>query len=79
MKHTEGTVERGKDFSYEQVYLLLEFLQKKNIHIELAPRKLKVLYHYPKMDFESILDTIKFKQNTQDEILSKIPFLKTNF
>ncbi len=79
MKHIEGTVEKGKDFQYQLVYDLIAFVNKQNIEKELAPRMLKVLYHYPKMDFESILNTIKFKKVSEEDVVSKIPFLKDKF
>jgi glutamyl-tRNA(Gln) amidotransferase subunit E len=79
MKHIEGTVDKGKDFNYDKVFDLLNFMKQNKISSELAPRMLKVLYHYPKMDFESILNTIKFKKYSEEEIVSKIPFLKDKF
>ncbi len=79
MKHVEGTVKKGKDFRYEQVFDLLTFLKQNKINYELAPKMLKVIYHYPKMDFDSILNTIHFNKKNEDEIISKIPFLKEKF
>jgi len=79
MKHIEGTIVKGKDFKDQQLFELFSFLKKNHIHIELAPRMLEVIYHYPKMDFESVLNTIKFKKISKEDILSKIPFLKEKF
>ncbi len=79
LKRIEGTLKKGKDFKEQQIYDLLSFLKQQNIHYELAPKILKILYLYPKMDFHSILETIKFKRISEKEIISKIMFLKDNF
>ncbi len=79
LKHIEGTVRMGKGFSYELVYDLLSFLKKNDVQFDIAPRMLKVLYQYPKMDFDSILNTLKFKRYSEEEIVSKIQFLREKF
>lgn len=79
LKHTEGIIEKGAHFEYVQILDLLSFLKKNQICNEIAQRMLPVLYHYPKMDFESILNTIKFKKINKEEIISKIPFLVSKF
>ena len=40
---------------------------------------LPLVFQHPKMDFDSILTSINFKKIPQEEILSKIPFLKQKF
>ncbi|MDA3780590.1 MAG: hypothetical protein PF487_10295, partial [Bacteroidales bacterium] len=51
------------------------FIKEKNIEIQLSKKMLKMVYQYPKMDFESILSSIEFKFLSYDDIISKIPFL----
>ena len=40
---------------------------------------LAVVYEHPKMDFESVLNSIDFKRIDREKIISKIPFLKGKF
>ena len=79
MKFVEGHYERGHEFTYEQVYDLLEYLKNHKIDLSLAVKMLPVLYEHPKMDFESILTSIKFKKIPKEKIVSTIPFLKAKF
>lgn len=79
LKHIEGTVEKGKGFRYELIYDLLSYLKKNSIHFDIAPHMLRIMYQYPKMDFESILNTLKFKFLSENDILQKIPFLQEKF
>ncbi|MFH0895849.1 MAG: Glu-tRNA(Gln) amidotransferase GatDE subunit E, partial [Bacteroidota bacterium] len=51
----------------------------KKLDAALAVNILPVVYQYPKMDFDSILETIKFKKVTKEKIQSQIPFLKEKF
>jgi glutamyl-tRNA(Gln) amidotransferase subunit E len=57
------------------VYDLLKFLVERKIDVAIAKNMLFHLYQHPKMDFDSILITLNFKQLPQEEILSKVPFL----
>ncbi len=36
---------------------------------------MRVLFDHPKMDFDSILFTLGYKEVTKEEILGKLPFL----
>jgi hypothetical protein len=38
-----------------------------------------ILYEHPNMDFDAVLDELKFKEIPQEEIVGKIPFLKKKF
>jgi glutamyl-tRNA(Gln) amidotransferase subunit E len=40
---------------------------------------LRVFYEHPKMDFDSVLTTLKFKEIPKDEIINKIPFLEKKY
>jgi glutamyl-tRNA(Gln) amidotransferase subunit E len=79
MKFVEGHYERGNEFTHEQVYDLLEYLKNHKIDLSLAVKMLPVLYEHPKMDFESILTSIKFKKISKEKIVSTIPFLQAKF
>jgi glutamyl-tRNA(Gln) amidotransferase subunit E len=38
---------------------------------------LPLVYQYPKMEFESVLTSINFKSLPKEQIVSKIPFLRS--
>ena len=75
LKHLQGQYPSLPDFSHEKVYELLKFLVERSIDLAIAKRMLFHLYQHPKMDFDSILITLNFKEVPKDEILGKVPFL----
>lgn len=79
LKFVEGHFIPAAEFNYKIVYALLKFLKEKKLNYELARRMLPVVYQYPKMDFDSVLTSIKFKSINREEIFSHIPFLKKKF
>lgn len=79
MKFVEGHYKPAARFKYKLVYKLFEFLKKNNIEKEIAVNMLPHLYEHPKMDFDSILDTIGFSKNGEKELTAKIPFLVKKF
>jgi len=44
--------------------------------LRISKRMLPLVYQYPKMEFDSVLTSINYKEVSKDQILSKIPFLK---
>ncbi len=79
VKFAEGHYTHPKEFKYTMLYHLFKFLKDNNLHEELAIRMLPELIQHPKMDFESILNAIKFKRYSKEEILDKIPILIDKF
>ncbi|MCX6305850.1 MAG: Glu-tRNA(Gln) amidotransferase subunit GatE [Bacteroidetes bacterium] len=75
LKHLQGQYPPLPDFTYDKVYELIKFLVDHDIDVAIAKRMLFHLYQHPKMDFESILITLNFKEVSKEEILSKVPFL----
>jgi glutamyl-tRNA(Gln) amidotransferase subunit E len=75
LKHIQGKFPLLPDFSYEKVFELMSFLKKRNLDLALAKKMLLHLYQHPKMDFESILLSMNFKEIPKEEILAKVPFL----
>jgi glutamyl-tRNA(Gln) amidotransferase subunit E len=75
LKHLQGQYPPLPDFSFDQVFGLLKFLVDRKMDIAIAKRMLFHLYQHPKMDFESILITLNFREVTKEEILEKVPFL----
>lgn len=79
LKWVEGHYKPSAEFDYKVVYALLRFLQKEKIDFAIAAKMLPLVYQYPKMDFDSVLTSIKFKRIPKEQILSQIPFLKKKF
>jgi glutamyl-tRNA(Gln) amidotransferase subunit E len=75
VKHLQGQYPPLPDFTYDKIYDLLKFLVDRKIDLAIAKRMLFHLYQHPKMDFDSILITLNFKEVSKEEILAKVPFL----
>ncbi|MCF8366500.1 MAG: Glu-tRNA(Gln) amidotransferase subunit GatE [Bacteroidales bacterium] len=79
MKFVEGHYKPMATFDYKVIYSLFKFLKDENIDVELAKNMIAEVYEHPKMEFDSVLTTIKFKRYPKMDILAKIPFLKEKF
>lgn len=79
MKFVEGHYKPVAAFDYKVIYSLFKFLKDENIDVELAKNMIAEVYEHPKMEFDSVLTTIKFKRYPKTDILGKIPFLKEKF
>jgi glutamyl-tRNA(Gln) amidotransferase subunit E len=79
LKYVEGHYTPAETFNYKIIYAMLRYLQQQKIDLELASQMLPVVYEFPKMDFDSILETLKYKRIPKQIILDDIPFLKQKF
>ncbi len=79
LKFVEGHYTAAEAFNYKIIFAMFRYLQQQNIELELARYMLPVVYEFPKMDFDSILESINFKKIPKDKIISHIPFLKKKF
>lgn len=79
LKYIEGQIKPVAEFNYKIVYALLKFLKDQKLTPELAWRMLPVVYEHPKIDFPSILESIKFKLFTHADILAKVPYLRKKY
>jgi len=79
LKFAEGHFEGPDPFDYNRIYDLFAFLKTKNIHFNLADHLLQEMFEHPKMDFESILQSIGFKKMSRESIEIKLPVLITKF
>lgn len=79
LKYIEGQLKAPVDFSYKIVYALLKFLKEHKLKQELAWLMLPIVYEHPKLDFQSVLEILKFKPHSSKDLLSKVPFLKSKF
>lgn len=79
LKHIEGQYVPAEEFNYKIIYALIKYLQDKGIELDIARYMLPEVYEHPKMDFDSILEIIKFKKINKDEIISRISFCRNKF
>lgn len=79
LKNIEGKLAKKSTFDYQRVFDIFKFLIDNKLEIDLAKRMLPVVYQYPKMDFQSVLETIKFKKTDNQTLIAQIPFLKEKF
>lgn len=79
LKFVEGHFTTPKTFNYEVIYALFRFIREENLSPEIMNLMITVVYEHPMMEFESVLTTLKFKRNSKQEILNKIPFLIEKF
>lgn len=79
LKYIEGHYIKSPEFTYELVYDLVAFVKKEDLHCPLIVKMLPVVFEHPKMDFHSVLTTIKFKKRSKSELIEQISFLKSKF
>ena len=79
LKFIEGQSKPATGFSYRIVYGMLKFMRDKGLTREIAWSMLPHVYAHPKLDFESVLTSIKFKKNTKVQLINSVPFLKSKF
>ena len=78
-KFIEGKYKSVDEFYPDKIYKLFKYLKENSLDINLAKGMLIMAYQYPKMDFESVLNSLEFKKNSKEDIISKIPYLKNKF
>jgi glutamyl-tRNA(Gln) amidotransferase subunit E len=79
LKYIEGHYQSADVFDYNRIYDLFAFLKGQQIEFELANRMISEFYSHPKMDFQSVLDSIHFKKIAKEDILEQIVFLKGKY
>ncbi|MCD4696431.1 MAG: Glu-tRNA(Gln) amidotransferase subunit GatE [Bacteroidales bacterium] len=76
LKYVEGHYKPSEIFNYKIIQAMFRYLSENNILHDIAGYMIPVVYEHPKMDFDSVLESIGFKKVPESVILSKIPFLK---
>lgn len=79
LKAIQRKYKAKKNFDFNKIYDLLLFLKNNHYTLQLAYPILKEMYLHPEMDFQSILNTMKFQTKTKDEIIHVIELLKKKF
>jgi len=75
LKHLHGKNPALPLFRNDMIFSLLKYIRQRGLDLAITPRMLKVLYDHPKMDYDSILVTLNYKETNREEILGKLPFL----
>lgn len=78
-KFVEGHYRHSKDFHIDKVVDLFRFVRDQKLDKGILRYMLPVLFENPKMDPQSVLDTLKFKRINPEDIIKDIPFLKKQF
>ena len=79
LKNLEGRIAKHADFSVEKIYDLFGFINQEKLDVAIAKSMLPIVYEYPKLDFASVLTTLKFKKRKKEELLAPIEFLNEKF
>ncbi len=66
-------------FKTKIIVALFAFLKANGLNEKLALPMLPVLVAHPRMEFESVLNTLKFKKTDPADIRSRIPFIEAKF
>lgn len=79
LKHVQGHYEQAPGFSFDLVYHLLANLKQHHLDLALAIPLLPIIYQHPKMDFDSLLTSLKFKKIPHEELTKNLTFLKNKY
>ena len=79
LKHLEGQSKPHADFTQQKIYDLFAYIHKNKLDPEIAKPMVAVLMEYPKMDFSSILTSLKFKKRSREDLLAPVSFLVGKF
>ncbi|MFH1727071.1 MAG: Glu-tRNA(Gln) amidotransferase subunit GatE [Pseudomonadota bacterium] len=75
VKRLESKYNHSQIEIYKKVSKLIRFTRRLKLNKEIIEEMLPVLFENPRMDFESILITVGYKEHAKEEILSHIPSL----
>jgi len=79
LKFVEGHYKRSAEFTYDKIFELMKYIRDQHLDVRIAGDMLPVIFEHPKMDFDSVLTSIKFKRVSREEILAKVDFLIEKF
>lgn len=79
LKFVEGHYKSIDKFNFNTIYALFKYLKDNDLQVELAALMLPHIYTHPKMQFDSVLNSINFRKVDAKTIYSQVPFLKEKF
>lgn len=79
LKNLEGKYKPAAEFDPMQVALLVKKVRELKLDQAIIKKLLPLVYQYPKMDFQSLLTSIRYKPVKKEVIMGDIPFLDQKF
>lgn len=86
LKHLEGkfkenfiNASRTKQFNYERIYELFNFINQEDLDLDIAYVMLPLIFEAPEMDMSIALNKIGYVKANKENILSEIPVLNDSF
>ncbi len=79
LKHAQGQYVGSDELFPTKIFKLFAFLKKEKLDVRLSQAMLPELVAHPKMDFDSILQEMKFKKVKEKFLLDSIPVLREKF
>lgn len=79
LKNIEGRIRKHTEFNYQKIADLFGFISKNNLDPAIARPMVAVMMQNPKMDFTSILTSLKFKKRSREDLLAPVGFLVGKF
>lgn len=78
-KHIIGQYKAHPDFNHKKIIGMFRFIHEQELHVNIAPYLLSILYQHPSMEFASILSSLKFKKHSMEELIAPVDFLAAKF
>ncbi len=79
LKYVEGHYTAGAEFNYNVIYDLFKFIKDEKLNLNIAEEILPMIYQHPRMQLTSVLEDVKFKKRTKDELIAPVGFLLEKF
>jgi len=79
MKFVEGHYHPMESFNFNILFAMFKYLKDQGLTNDIAVSMLPHVYMHPKMQFDSVLNTIKFRKVEAKVIYGQIPFLVEKF
>jgi len=79
LKYVEGHYQAGAEFNYNVIYDLFKFVKAEKLNVNIAEEILPMVYQHPRMQLTSVLEDVKFKKRTKEELTAPIGFLLEKF
>ncbi len=66
--------QKRKNYTFKNLYSLFEFLKRRNIRWELSKAMMSIIIDHPKIEYESVLNLLDWKQVNAEVLFAKIPY-----
>jgi len=65
---------KKKEYNYNNLYSLFNFLKSRQIRWELIKEMVSIIIIHPKIDYQSVINLLEWKQEEAEALFSKIPY-----